>query len=84
MGHDLYNNSLESPSSQYVNNLIRGDNILNLIFSPNNSLVSNVNTDPEFGSSDHKIVSFDINLEIYKENVSEEFIYIYRRDNFEK
>ena len=39
---------------------------------------------PKFGTSDHKIVFFNVNLEVYKENVSEKFIYIYRKGNFEK
>ena len=72
MGHDFYNNLLESGLSQHVNKPTRGDNILDLVFSTNDDLVSNVNTDPEFSTSDYKIVSFNINLEVYKDNVSEE------------
>ena len=54
-----------------MNSLInpRGDNILHIIFSTNDGLVNNVNTGPEFGTSDHNIVSFNINLEVNKENV---------------
>ena len=52
---------------QRVNKTTRGDNILDLIFSTNDGLVSNVNTDSEFGTSDHKVISF----EAYKENVSQ-------------
>ena len=58
MGYDLYDNLLESVLSQHVNKPTSGDNILDLVFSINYSLVSNVNTGPEFGKSDHKIVSF--------------------------
>ena len=36
------------------------------------------------GISDHKIVSLHINLEAFKENVSEELIFIYHKGNFEK
>ena len=86
MGHDLYNNLLESVLSQHVNKFTRGDNILDLVFPANDSLVSNVNTGPEFGTSDHKIVLFheNVNLKVYRENVREELIYLYRKGNFEK
>ena len=63
----------------------RGDNILDLIFSTNNSVVSKlINTGPEFSTNNQRVVSFNINLEVYKDNVSEEFIFIYRKGNFEK
>ena len=84
MGHDLYNHLLESGLSQHVSKPTKADNILDLVFSTNDGLVSNVNTDPEFSSSDHKTVSFNINLEVYKNNVSEKLIFIYRKGNFEK
>ena len=57
MSHDLYNNLLKSSLSQHLNQPTRSDNILDLIFSTNDGLVSNVNTGPEFSTSDHKIVS---------------------------
>ena len=82
MGHDLYNNLLESGLSQHVNTPTRGDIILDLIFSTNDGLVSNVNTGPEFSTSGNKFVYFNINLEVYKENVSEELIFIHRIGNF--
>ena len=63
MGHALYNNLLESGLSQHVNKSTIGDNILDLVFSTNDGLVSNVNTGPEFSTSSHRIVSFNINLE---------------------
>ena len=81
MGHDLYDNLLESGLSQHVNKPTRGDNILDLIFSTNDGLVSNVSTDPEFSTIDHRIVSFNIDLEVYKDNISKELIFIYRRGN---
>ena len=70
--------------NQHVNKPTRGDNILDLVFSTNDGLVSNVNTGPEFSTSDHKIIFFNINLEVYKDNVSEELIFMYRKGNFEK
>ena len=84
MDHDLHNNLLKSGFSQHVNKPMRSDNILDLIFSINDGLVSNVNTGPEFGTNDHIIVSFNINLKVYKGNVSEELAFIYQTDNFEK
>ena len=48
------------------------------------SLESNANAGPEFGSSDHKTISLNVNLGVYKENVSKGHIYKYRKDNFEK
>ena len=83
-GHELYNNLLESALSQHVHKPTRGNNILDLIFSTNDSLISNVNIGPEFGTSDHKIVSFNVNLEVYKTNSSEEQVYMYRRGNYEQ
>ena len=84
MGHNLYNNLLESDVSQYENKSTRGDNILDLIFSTNDGLVSNVNSGPESSISYHWIVSFKINLEVYKEHLSEEIIFMCRNANFEK
>ena len=69
MGHDLHNNLLESGLSQHVSKPTRGDNILH---------------GPEFSTSDHKIVSFNIHFKIYKDNVSEELIFMYCKGNFEK
>ena len=62
MGHDLYNNLLESGRSQHVNKPTRGDNMLDPVCSTNDSLINNVTTGPNFGTRDHKIVSFNINL----------------------
>ena len=80
---ELYNNLLESALSQHVHNPTRGNNILDLIFSTNDSLITDVNVGPEFSTSDHKIVSFNINLEVYKTNVSEEQVYMYKQGNYE-
>ena len=84
MSHDLYNNLLESGLSQHVNKPTKGDNILDLIFSTNDGLVNNVNTGSEFSTSVYRIISFNINLELYKDNVNEEPIFMYRKGNFEK
>ena len=83
-GHDLYNNLLESALNQHVHKPTRGDNALDLIFSTNDNLVSNVNIGPEFSTSDHRIVSFDINFEIFKMKDSEENIFLYNQGNYER
>ena len=57
---------------------------MDLIFSTNDSLISNVIVGPEFSTSDHKIVKFDIDLAIYKENFREEIVYVYNKGNYEK
>ena len=86
MGHNLYEHLLESGLSRHVDKPTRGDKILELVFSTNDSLalVSNVNRGPEISTSDHRAVSFDTNFEVYKENVSEKLIFIYGKGSFEK
>ena len=83
-GHELYNNLLLSSLKQHVSEPTRGNNILDLLFSTNDALISNVNVGPEFSNSDHKIVNFDINLSIYDEIVSDEVVYVYRKANYER
>ena len=58
--------------------------MLDLIFSTNDGLVRKVHSGPELITSDSKIVSFNINLKVNKENVSKELVFIYRKGNFEK
>uniref|UniRef100_A0A0P4VPM3 Reverse transcriptase domain-containing protein n=1 Tax=Scylla olivacea TaxID=85551 RepID=A0A0P4VPM3_SCYOL len=83
-GHDLYNNLLECSLKQHVQGPTRGDNILDLVLSTNDDLISNVNIGPEFSTSDHKIVSFNINLQAYKDIVSNEKVFIYKKGDYEK
>ena len=83
-GRDFYNNLLESALSQHVHKPTRGDNVLDLIFSTTDDLVGNVNIGPEFSASDHRIVSFSINFEIFKESDSEEKILLYNKGNYER
>ena len=83
MGHDLYTNLLESSLSQHVNKPTRGDHTLDFVFSKNDGLVTNVDMGPEFSTSHHKIVSFNIFFEVYKASVSEELFFIQPKNNFE-
>lgn len=81
---DFYLNLLDSDLSQHVHNPTRGNHVLDLIFSTNDCLVHNVNVGPIFSTSDHKIVSFDINIEVFRENTSEEKVFLYNKGNYEK
>ena len=83
-GHNLYNSFLESDLSQFVKTPTRGSNILDLVFSTNEALVNNISVGPEFSTSDHKIVKFNINLKIYEKNSSEEMVYVYSRGDYDK
>ena len=47
-------------------------------------MISNVNIGPEFSTSDHKIVTFDINQDVYNNNASNEVIFLYKRGDFDK
>ena len=83
LGHDLNNNLLANGLSIKV---IKPREVTiyvpDLIFSTNGGLVSN--SGPELSTSEQKIVSFNINLEIHKEKVSEKLIFTYLIGSFEK
>ena len=49
----------------------RGDNIIPLNLKKYMGLVSNFTIGPEFDTNYHVKISFNINLEVYKENLSE-------------
>ena len=83
-GHNLYDSLLESALSQHVNEPTRDSNVLDLVFSTNDELISNVVVGPEFSTSDHKIVKFDIDLKIYEKNGSEEIVYVYSKGDYDK
>ena len=76
---------IKNALSQHVNKPRRGDNILDLIFTTNDSLVSNVNTDPEIGVSDHKMVSKYIPRRLQRKCERRTYLHkLYRKGNFEK
>lgn len=83
-GHDLYTNLQESALHQHVQLPTRGNNILDIILTTDESLVDNVIIGPEFSSSDHKTVYFDINIRKDQGNESTEKIPDYNRANFNK
>ena len=73
--HDLYNNLLESALYQHVQKPTREHNILDLVLTTEESLVSDLMVGTEFSDSDHRIISFKIKL---RENMktSEEKVWI--------
>ena len=81
-GRDLYKNLLESNLHQHVNHPTRENNILDLVLSTTENLVSEVNVGPIFSSSDHRLVTFNINIKAEKVKDSKEKVPDYRRANF--
>ena len=83
-GHDLYNNLLESSLHQLVAHPTRGDNILDLIFTTNENIITNVEVGSEFSNSDHRVITFGIKTTKSLLNESKEKVPDYRRANFVK
>ena len=83
-GHTLYSNLQESALYQHVDHPTRGENILDLIFTTNENLVSNVNVGSEFSSSDHRAITFSINISKTSEVESKEKVLDYRKADFRK
>ena len=59
-GHELYSNILESSLYQHIYEPTRGESILDIVLSANDSQINNVDIGPEFSTSDHKSVFFTI------------------------
>ena len=74
---------LESGLSQHVSNPTRGENILDLVFSTNDGLLSNVDTVQNSAPATIQL-SFNISLDVYKDNINKELIFVYCKGNFEK
>lgn len=81
-GLDLYTNLLESDLHQHVQEPTRENNILDLIFSTTADLVNEVNVGPIFSSSDHRTITFSINMKESKVTPSKEKVPDYQRANF--
>ena len=75
-------NLQESSLYQHVEYPTRGNNILDIILTTNDNLVNNVKIGPEFSSSDHLIIEFDITAEKVKEAESKEKVPDYRKADF--
>ena len=83
-GQDLYTSLLESDLYQHVNNPTRVNNILDLVFSTTENLISEVNVGPVFSSSDHRIVTFNVSINDDKSKDSKEKVPDYQRANFNR
>ena len=81
-GRDLYNNLQESALHQLVTQPTRGNNILDVVFSTSETLVGNVIVGPEFSTSDHRIVTFDIKMMEDEVNTSSEKVPDFRLADF--
>ncbi len=82
-GLDLNSNLLETPLDQHVHKPTRENNVLDLVLTTTESLVSHLSVDTDFSGGGHRIVSFKTGI---KEDVktSEERILHYRRADFDK
>lgn len=83
-GLSLYANLLESSLHQLVEQPTRGENILDLVLTTNESIVSNVLVGPEFSSSDHRVITFSVPINKSKVKESKERVPDYQRANFRK
>jgi len=48
--------------TQFVDQPTRNNNILDLVLSSSNKIISDINILPPIGASDHNVVMFDMNL----------------------
>ena len=83
-GHDLYTNLQESSLSQLVNFPTRGNNILDLVLTTSDDLVTNLIVNDEFSNSDHRTITFNLNFSGKEPNASNEKVPDFRRANFQK
>ena len=83
-GHELYSSILESSLYQHVHDPTRGQNILDIILSTNETQVSRVDIGPEFSNSDHKTISFNINWNTIQQSSNYEKVPDFQRADFEK
>ena len=83
-GHELYSNILESSLCQHIREPTRGQNILDIVLSTDDNQISNVDIGPEFSTSDHRTVSFDIDYNITQQNNNYEKVPDFQRADFEK
>ena len=81
-GRDLYTSLLESELHQHVNKPTRENNILDLLLTTTENLVSEVKVGPVFSSSDHRLITFNIKVKENKVNASKEKVPDYQKANF--
>ena len=83
-GHELYSNILESSLYQHIHEPTHGESILDIVLSTNDNQINNVDTGPEFSTSDHKSVFFTIECNTGVHNNSYEKVPYFRRADFDK
>lgn len=83
-GHDLYTSLQESSLTQLVTKPTRGNNVLDLVFATKDDLVDNMHVGEEFHTSDHRIITFNLNITKNDLGRSNEKIPDFRRANFHK
>ena len=83
-GHELYSNILESSLYQHIYEPTRGESILDIVLSTNDSQINNVDIGSEFSTSDHKSVFFTIECNTGVHNNSYEKVPDFRRADFDK
>ena len=81
-GHDLYSNLKESSLTQFVQSPTRNNHVLDLVFGTNDELVEKLQVGEEFSNSDHRAITFSINLMVKDTNKSEEKVLDFRNANF--
>ena len=60
-GRQLIDFASDELLTQWVNEATRGNNILDLVFSSEDDMISNLKIEEKLGKSDHNIVKFEIN-----------------------
>ena len=83
-GCELYSNILESSLYQHIHEPTRGESILDIVLSTNDNQINNIDIGPEFSTSDHRTVSFNINCKIGQHNNSYEKVPDFQRADFDK
>ena len=82
-GHELYSNILESSLCQHIREPTRGQNILDIVLTTDDNQISNVDIGPEFSTSDHRTLSFNIDFTTTQQN-NHENVPDFQRADFEK
>ncbi len=83
-GHKLYNNILESELHQHVNSPTRDNNILDLVVSTCEDLITDLKVGLEFSTSDHRLITFKVKMKKKVFSRSNEKVPDFRRADFVK
>ena len=60
--HDLCNNLLDNTLHQQLAKSTKGSYILGFVLSARVTLIDNTATEPEFSSTNHRIITFNVNM----------------------